>query len=138
MTITSVSESVGLRERFIEDAKMVYKNRNLDFSQSSHPGQEGRFCDKKVHRMWLGYELIHTAGHWRDKEDAPSSIFGHYIVGNHTGPGLKLVTGYRPFVHRNKRLACMEADRLAKEHGNSFVVFRCIKTFSPDQGTKDE
>lgn len=137
MTITSVSERQGLRERFIEDASALYKNRNLNFTQSKMPGQEGRFVDNEVHQLWLGYELFNISSNMRDKADSSTSIYGQYIVGNHTGPGPKLIMNRKPMVHRNKFLAYIEAERLAEEHGETFAVFRCIKTFSERPPVED-
>jgi hypothetical protein len=120
-----------LRERFIEDAKLCHPNKPLDFRTSTTKGQEGRFVDKKTHQLWLGYELAHTASMRIERGEESTGLMGSYIIGNHVGPGPKLITGFRPFVHRNKRLAFEEAQRLTEVLGKRFAVFRCIKDFQP-------
>lgn len=119
-----------LRERFIEDAKQANPRTTLDFRVSTAKGQEGRFLDKKTHQMWLGYEIAHRAPHYRaTEEEYQSAIMGKYIIGNHVGPGVKLMMSHKPMVHGTKRTAFEEANRLTTEYGGPYAVFRCVKTF---------
>lgn len=123
-----------LRQRFIEDMEKFRVHRPMDMSVSTRPGEEGRFLDKKTHLMWLGYELAHEAGFYKDKELLDDSvIMGTYVVGNNVGPGVKVIMSKAPMIQKSRAKAFSEANRLAEEHDSTFAVFRCVKTFKPQE-----
>jgi hypothetical protein len=126
----------SLRERFIEDTRRSTDARRdscgLDFRTSSQKGQEGRFLNKHTHAMWLGYQLAHTAAFYDDKvENEESVLMGRYVVMNRVGPGVKVKSSHHPFVHRGRKTALDEAERLTLEHNSEFVVFRCVAARAP-------
>lgn len=125
-----------LRKRFIEDATRLDGIATMDFRTSNTPGQEGRFLDKKTHLMWRGYALAHRAGHRGRDQDDESCITGTYIIGRHVGPGVKLIMSHRPYINKTRQAAYEEAARLAETLGDTFAVFRCVKTFTT--AVKDE
>lgn len=125
-----------LRERFIEDIKRIWGEKTLpDLSlvQSGQPnssGKAGSFKDKGVHKMWQGYLLAHGANHHEIAVDNRHLHMGTYVVGRVDGK--KQIFSRAPHRHLHRKLAEVEAQRLVKEHGFEFGIWRCVNVVTPD------
>lgn len=119
-----------LRERFIADLERIWGHKQMpDVSlvpegQKHNEGQVGRFRDRKVHQMWLGYQLAHGANHQEITQDERHLYMGTYVVARVDGK--KPVFSRAPYRHLHRKLAEAEVDRLTAEHGNQFSIWRCV------------
>ena len=86
-----------LRKRFIED--ILAKYPNVDVTLINTKRSINKFKNTETHLMWLGYSLLHTSS-FGDKTEDP--MIGSYIIANNIGPGVRVKTGYHPYVHRGK------------------------------------